>query len=250
MLGAQYRAIGPDDVGTNVASGLTLGAAVVPTALPGCTSVEAFSPDDSTIACRSDGGLRIFQLAPDGTLARDIAVADSTSYQTGEFRRVFSNDGRWFVYDDGSLRLIDTANAANVSVLLTPHAQASLYTSLEIKKDRLFYHRGTQLAVIQLGENASVEPLSGSISLAEPLQCYSAHLAPGPDRWCGAAIIPATVFPAPDGQRTVFLDASRHPYITSINGSGEARPLGGVPVKCLDEVGEIRCDLNVAWAPE
>lgn len=219
--------------------------------IEGCDARHAWSADDSRIACKTGGELRIIELGAEGRALRSSVVLDSSGYPDGEFRRLFAPDGRWYAYDAGAeLRIVDTENEAPVSQVVGDHAGQGLYVGLatDASGTALFYHHGSQLDVVHPAAGPSPLNLSGGVLLSEPLPCSSNYLVAGPGLWCGASRLPGSFFPSRNGRSVAFLDTEGRLHVIA-SGSGETRRVLELPVNCMDDANEIRCDERVQWAP-
>ncbi len=222
--------------------------------LPDCEAVLAWSKDEQTLVCQGSDDVRVFELDTDGSVLRTFGITASEGHVIGEARRVISEDGRWFAYDEGlALYLVDLAAPVPTSVLVHDQTQLSLYAGLELDAAgrRLFYHQASELRAIDLetvahGEGAPVLS-SGSVLLSFPPSCRLDYVY-APDVWCGADTIPATFFPSPEGDEVAFLSTSRHLHVANLESVQEGpRQVTQLPVKCTRPDGEIRCNEHVAW---
>ncbi|HTV25208.1 MAG TPA: Ig domain-containing protein [Polyangiaceae bacterium] len=222
-----------------------------------CDNVDAWSLDERSIACRIGDALAIHQLAADGTLSRSVRVEDSDGYAGEEFRRLWAPRGQWYAYAaGGNLNVVPIDGAPRSRVVVEGGARTSYAgLSTDAAGQRIFYHHGAALDVVDTAADFSFRNINGAVTLPDPAACAESYLEEGPRLWCGAASTPAFVFPAPAAPRVAFVDRDNRLYVADVVAPSAGvepsapRLVSASSVKCTMDSGETQCDNFVKWVP-
>ena len=221
-----------------------------------CDKVDAWSLDERWLACSIGDGeaLAIHQLAADGRLVASTRVEDSDGYASEEVRRLWAPQGQWYAYTaGGELRLVPTGAELRSRVIAGGGAQSSYAgISTDAAGQRIFYHHGSALDVIDTAADFRVSNINGDVLLPDPAACLDSYLEEGPRFWCGAAeSTPSFVIPAPAVPRVAFVDRQSQLYVSDFGSIESASPrlVAASSVKCTMDSGDTQCDNFVKWVP-
>lgn len=215
-----------------------------------CDEVDAWSLDERWLACRSGGSLSVHQLGADGALVSGGVVPGSEGYPQEEFRRLWAPAGQWYAYVADRDLWVVPLGAAPGSARRAFEAGVqggAAGLGADAAGQRLFYHHGSDLEVIDTHADLAVRNVNGRVLLSDPPSCNEEQLDEGPRFWCGAQSTPAFFFPAPAAPRVAFVDRESRLYVADLEPFAAPRLVHDSAVKCTSDSGETACDLFVQW---